>query len=161
MSAAFGKTDNAAVNDLITELDKKYSADRKVPADDSTQNEGRPMQSYTEPLCTPDQVQLADSEVLTYVSSPSDVTFLIVGGKHLQENGVLPDLEAIDVYRAFMFALQSKLHGHLKELLKHIELRHVFHCCVNPSHRLCWDFSVIALWVALAPPGKSNTCTAA
>ena len=85
VSAAFGKTDNAAVNDLITELDKKYSADRKVPADDSTQNEGRPMQSYTEPLCTPDQVQLADSEVLTYVSSPSDVTFIIVGGKHLRD----------------------------------------------------------------------------
>jgi hypothetical protein len=52
---------------------------------DPAKNEGRPMQSYATPLCPPDQVQPAGSEVLTYVSSPSDVTFLIISGKQLRE----------------------------------------------------------------------------
>jgi len=81
---AFGKDDNPAVNNQITQLDSKYSSMRRTPVDPA-KNEGRPMQSYATPLCPPDQVQPAGSEVLTYVSSPSDVTFLIVGGKHLRE----------------------------------------------------------------------------
>jgi hypothetical protein len=80
----FGKDDNPAVNTQITQLDSKYSSMRRTPVDPA-KNEGRPMQSYATPLCSPDQVQPAGSEVLTYVSSPSDVTFLIVGGKQLRD----------------------------------------------------------------------------
>jgi hypothetical protein len=81
---AFGKDDNPAVNTQITQLDSKYSSMRRTSVDPA-KNEGRPMQSYATPLCSPDQVQPAGSEVLTYVSSPSDVTFLIVGGKQLRD----------------------------------------------------------------------------
>lgn len=81
---AFGKDDNPAVNNQITQLDSKYSSMRRTSVDPA-KNEGRPMQSYATPLCPPDQVQPAGSEVLTYVSSPSDVTFLIISGKQLRE----------------------------------------------------------------------------
>ena len=80
----FGKDDNPAVNNQITQLDSKYSSMRRTSVDPA-KNEGRPMQSYATPLCPPDQVQPAGSEVLTYVSSPSDVTFLIISGKQLRE----------------------------------------------------------------------------
>ena len=100
VSEAFGKTDNAAVNDVITKLDEQYSSMRKTSVD-PTQNEGRPMKSYTEPLCTPDQVQPAGSEVLTYVSSPSDVTFLIVGGKHLRDKSSLDFFKDDDLVVCF------------------------------------------------------------
>ena len=80
MSMAFGRPVNADVNDVITQLDKKYADKCRTPVDPA-KNEGRPMQSYAEPKC--DAVQPPNSEILTYVSSPSDVTFLIVGGKHL------------------------------------------------------------------------------
>lgn len=82
----FGKNDNPAVNNQITQLDSKYSSMRRTSVD-PTKNEGRPMQSYATPACpTP---QAAGSEILTYVSSPSDVTFLIMGGKHLRDKSGL------------------------------------------------------------------------
>jgi hypothetical protein len=78
----FGKDFNPAVNQQITQLDSKYSSMRRVPVDPA-KNDGRPMQSYATPACpTP---QPAGTEVLTYVSSPGDVTCLIISGKHLQE----------------------------------------------------------------------------
>lgn len=84
---AFGRKDNTAVNNQITELDKKYSSMngvnmRKTPVDPA-KNEGRPMQSYAEPACPTSQT--AGSEILTYVSSPSDVTFIMVGGVFLKQ----------------------------------------------------------------------------
>ena len=78
----FGKDDNPAVNAQITQLDSKYSSMRRTPVDPA-KNQGRPMQSYATPACTTQQP--AGTEVLTYVSSPSDVTFLIIGGKQLRE----------------------------------------------------------------------------
>jgi hypothetical protein len=82
----FGKDDNPAVNTQITQLDSTYSYMRRTPVD-TAKNEGRPMKSYAEPACSTSQT--AGTEILTYVSSPSDVTFLIVGGKHLQEKSGL------------------------------------------------------------------------
>jgi hypothetical protein len=79
---AFGKDDNPAVNNQITQLDNKYSSMRRTPVDPA-KNQGRPMQSYATPACTTQQP--AGTEILTYVSSPSDVTFLIIGGKQLRE----------------------------------------------------------------------------
>ncbi len=78
---SFGNEDNNKVNDEITQLDKKYADKCRTPVDPA-KNEGRPMKSYAEPKC--DAEQQAGSEILTYVSSPSDVTFLIVGGEHLR-----------------------------------------------------------------------------
>jgi hypothetical protein len=77
----FAKNDNIAVNRQITELDTKYSSLRRI-AVNPTKNEGRPMQSYATPICTTSEI--IGTEILTYVSSPSDVTFLIIGGKHLR-----------------------------------------------------------------------------
>jgi hypothetical protein len=78
----FGKNDNPAVNNQITQLDSKYSSMRRTSVD-PTKNEGRPMKSYAEPACSTPQP--AGTEILTYVSSPSDVTFLIMGGKQLRD----------------------------------------------------------------------------
>lgn len=79
----FAKNDNIAVNAQITELDSKYSSLRRKTSD-PTKNEGRPMQSYITPLCEEKSLQTIGTEILTYISSPSDVTFLIIGGKHLR-----------------------------------------------------------------------------
>ncbi len=131
MSSTFGKTDNAAVNDLITTLDEEYSSVRKTSVD-STKNEGRPMQSYAKPLCTPDQVQPAGSEILTYGSSPSDVTFLIVGGKHLREKSTLDFFKDDDLVICFKGSSTMENFKHdlysqfnsteLNELVKHAGL---------------------------------------
>lgn len=77
----FGGANNLAVNDEITVRDKARSSERRVPAD-PTQNLGRPMKSYTEPACPPGQVP-TEPPILTYVSSPSDVTFIILNGTQL------------------------------------------------------------------------------
>ena len=82
----FGKEDNPAVNNQITQLDNQYSSMRRTSVD-PTKNEGRPMKSYAEPACSTPQP--AGTEILTYVSSPSDVTFIIISGKYLREKSGL------------------------------------------------------------------------
>ena len=77
----FGGEDNSAVNTQITQLDNQYSSMRRVPVNPA-QNQGRPMKSYAVPSCP--QPPPPTPEILTYVSSPSDVTFLIVGGSHIR-----------------------------------------------------------------------------
>ena len=95
---AFGKDDNPAVNTQITQLDSKYSSMRRTSVDPA-KNEGRPMQSYATPACpTP---QPAGTEVLTYVSSPSDVTFLIISGKQLREKSGLAFFKDDDLVICF------------------------------------------------------------
>jgi hypothetical protein len=94
----FGKNDNPAVNNQITQLDNKYSSMRRTSVD-PTKNEGRPMQSYATPACSTPQP--AGTEILTYVSSPSDVTFLIVGGKQLRDKSGLEFFKDDDLVICF------------------------------------------------------------
>ena len=77
----FGHDNNKVVNDEITVRDKARSSERTVPADPA-KNNGRPMKSYVEPPCDP----IPESNpILTYVSSPSDVTFIVLGGEQLTD----------------------------------------------------------------------------
>jgi hypothetical protein len=94
----FGKDDNPAVNDQITQLDKEYSSMRRTPFNPAL-NEGRPMKSYATPACTTQQP--VGTEVLTYVSSPSDVTFLIIGGKQLRDKSGLDFFKDDDLLICF------------------------------------------------------------
>ena len=75
----FGHDNNKVVNDEITVRDKARSSERTVPADPA-KNNGRPMKSYVEPPC-----KKKTNLILTYVSSPSDVTFVVLGGTQLME----------------------------------------------------------------------------
>ena len=79
MGQNFGHDNNKVVNDEITVRDKARSSERTVPADPA-KNNGRPMKSYVEPPC-----EKKPNPILTYVSSPSDVTFVVLGGEQLME----------------------------------------------------------------------------
>ena len=76
VSPAFGTPDSKAVNDTITQLDKQYSSQRRTPSKDPKALQGRPMESY---VLTP-----GTGDVLArYVSSPDDVTWILVKGSAL------------------------------------------------------------------------------
>ena len=74
----FKETDNPGVNNLITELNKKYLSERKQPSTFENSKEGRPMNSYV-------LNNAAKGEsIAEYVSTPSDLTFLIISGKNMK-----------------------------------------------------------------------------
>lgn len=74
-SPVFGTT-NKAVNDLITLTDRKWAPKRKQAGQSP-----RPMLSYIGPLSTKTGAGIA-----RYVSTPDDVTFLLLSGSHLTKN---------------------------------------------------------------------------
>jgi len=78
LSDKFGRDDNKSVNALITDLDKKYSKDKTSPSSYVGSKEGKPMVSY---VIT--ESPGVDKKIATYVSSPSDLTFLVVPGEQL------------------------------------------------------------------------------
>lgn len=73
LSPEFGSSDNKSVNNKITEVDKIYSSKRKQASSSPNSVEGRPMVSYIDPASSQTQGSIA-----TYVSSPSDLTFMIM-----------------------------------------------------------------------------------
>jgi hypothetical protein len=86
----FGHDNNKVVNDEITVRDKARSSERTVPADPA-KNNGRPMKSYVEPPC-----EKKSNPILTYVSSPSDVTFIVLGGDQLRgKNDFFKDTDIV------------------------------------------------------------------
>ena len=88
----FGHDNNKAVNDEITARDNARSSERRVSADPA-KNNGRPMKSYVEPKCEPTP---ESNPILTYVSSPSDVTFIVLGGEQLRgKNDFFKDTDIV------------------------------------------------------------------
>ena len=88
----FGHDNNKVVNDEITVRDKARSSERTVPADPA-KNNGRPMKSYVEPPCDPTP---GSNPILTYASSPSDVTFIVLGGDQLRgKNDFFKDTDIV------------------------------------------------------------------
>ena len=88
----FGHDNNKAVNDEITARDNARSSERRVSADPA-KNNGRPMKSYVEPKCVPTP---ESNPILTYVSSPSDVTFIVLGGEQLRgKNDFFKDTDIV------------------------------------------------------------------
>lgn len=86
----FGGNDNNLVNDLITNYDKEISVLRRTP--DSLGQNGRPMKSYTTPLASNTSLK----KILKYISSPSDLTCLIMSGAQLkQKNNFFNDNDVI------------------------------------------------------------------
>ena len=78
LSAPFGTDNNKAVNDTITQFDKQFFKDRKRMSSYSGSKEGRPMISY---VIT--ESPGISKKIATYVSSPSDLTFLLISGEHI------------------------------------------------------------------------------
>lgn len=74
----FGTDNNSGVNTAITVADKARAGERRIPAV-GAQN-GRPMKSYTTPVAS----DTSSPSRLTYVSSPSDLTFIIMRGSELK-----------------------------------------------------------------------------
>lgn len=86
----FGHDNNKAVNDEITVRDKARSSERTVPADPA-KNNGRPMKSYVEPPC-----EKKSNPSFTYVSSPSDLTFILLNGNQLRgKNDFFKDTDIV------------------------------------------------------------------
>jgi hypothetical protein len=77
MRPSFGTNDNLAVNKAITESDKANNNIRRTPV--ANAKNGRPMASYTTPAKTPEEGKL----LVKYVSSPSDLTFIVISGDQL------------------------------------------------------------------------------
>jgi len=86
----FGHDNNKVLNDEITARDNARSSERRVPADPA-KNNGRPMKSYVEPPC-----EKKPNPILTYVSSPSDVTFIVLGGTQVMgKNDFFKDTDIV------------------------------------------------------------------
>ena len=93
----FGGDNNKALNDEITARDKARSSERTVPVD-PTKNNGRPMKSYAEPACPKEPTPT--NPILTYVSSPSDVTFIVLGGDQLKDkNDFFKDTDVVICFK--------------------------------------------------------------
>jgi hypothetical protein len=89
-SPAFGMFDNKAVNDLITVTDRKF-----IPKRRKTGTTPRPMLSYIgEAVSTK-----TGSGIARYVSTPDDVTFLLLSGSHLSLK--IPFFQQGDVILSF------------------------------------------------------------
>ena len=89
-SPAFGMFDNKAVNDLITATDKKWSPMRKKAG-----KTPRPMLSYVGQAVS----AKSGAGIARYVSTPDDVTFLMVSGSQLTTK--LPFFQPGDVILSF------------------------------------------------------------
>jgi len=84
----FGTVDsNAEINQLISTLDKEYLEEKRTPSFYDNAKDRRPMISYVLSLSTG-----VGDKIATYVSSTSDVTFLVVPGNQLSNKitSILP-----------------------------------------------------------------------
>lgn len=74
----FGTDDNKSVNTIMSEFDNKYLKDKRTASTYAESKEGRPMVSYVET-----ESPGVAKKIATYVSSPSDLTFLVIPGEQL------------------------------------------------------------------------------
>ena len=79
-SPEFGGVDNTAVNDLITRTDKSVGISRTMKSEFPNSKDGRPMKSYMGPRVS----SKTGPGLARYVSTPDDVTFLMVSGSILK-----------------------------------------------------------------------------
>jgi len=79
LSPDFGTQNTESINNLITELEKKYFKQRFQSSTYPNSKEGRPMESYVLALSPQKQNKFA-----TYVSSPSDMAFIAMNGSRFQ-----------------------------------------------------------------------------
>lgn len=95
LSPEFATADNKAVNNRITEFDNKYSGDRRTPSSSPKSKDGRPMVSYIKP----ESMQTGPG-MATYISSPSDLTCLLMKGTQFQpKNPVFTDTDLVIVFK--------------------------------------------------------------
>ena len=76
----FGGVDNAAVNDLITTIDKSVGPTRTMKSEFPNSKDGRPMKSYMGPRVS----SKTGPGIARYISTPDDVTVLMVSGSILK-----------------------------------------------------------------------------
>jgi len=94
LSPEFGGSDNKLVNSKITEIDRKYLTMKIQPSSFSNSKNGRPMVSYA----TPESSKTGDG-ILTYVSSPSDLTFVLMKGDFVSSK--IPIFKSSDLIISF------------------------------------------------------------
>lgn len=95
ISSEFGSQDNKAVNNKITQTDNAFLAMRIQPSTEPNSKEGRPMVSYIHPKSS----NIGDG-IVTYVSSPSDLTFMLMKGTHLaNKHSSFRDTDLILVFK--------------------------------------------------------------
>jgi hypothetical protein len=100
----FGTPNNAAVNNLITSLDNDYLSLKRQRSTYPESKEGRPMESY---VITPHTSQGAS--IAKYISSPSDLTMLIVKGSTLKMScPFFQDTDAVIVFKGSSTAKNFK-----------------------------------------------------
>lgn len=126
LNPVFGTSDNKAVNDAITEADKKYSSMRTTPASGGIN--GRPMQSYVFPEATD-----KTTPILKYGSSPSDVTCIILGGDQLKsKQSFFQDTDLIICFKGSSTAENFK-HDLLSQFAPPADLTSLMPSGVTPS----------------------------
>lgn len=94
MSSEFGTSDNKAVNSKLTEIDRKYLTMKIQPSSLANSKNGRPMVSYVMP-----ESSKTEGSMATYISSPSDLTFLLIKGDTVSSK--IPIFKSSDLILSF------------------------------------------------------------
>jgi hypothetical protein len=95
-SPVFGTPDNVGVNSKITMDEKEFLPLRRKNSSEPNSKNGRPMLSYV----TPKSSSTAPFGMITYLSSPSDLTCMFIQGSHLaKKHSAIKDTDLIIAFK--------------------------------------------------------------